>query len=128
MLDPHHAQQFAAAWLAAWNSHELEAILSHYAPDVRFHSPFIARLAGAPSGCLVGTAALRPYFATALAAYPELHFVPITVLPGADSVTLLYRSVNQLLAAEVMVLDDHHRATQVRAHYRPLADVPDWPR
>ena len=72
---------------------------------------------GNPDGTLAGVAALRDYFARALAAYPDLHFALLEVLPGAGSVVLLYRSVNGLLAAEMMELDDSGRVTRVRAHY-----------
>ncbi len=30
---------FAQEWLNAWNSHDLEAIMAHYAEDVIFYSP-----------------------------------------------------------------------------------------
>jgi ketosteroid isomerase-like protein len=42
MLEPSRAERFAADWIAAWNSHDLDVILSHYADDVVFHSPRIA--------------------------------------------------------------------------------------
>ncbi len=34
------AAAFAREWLAAWNSHDLERILSHYATGIVFLSPF----------------------------------------------------------------------------------------
>ena len=112
-----NANQFAEEWFAAWNSHDLDRILAHYHPEVRFTSPFVQRLMGNADGTLAGVDALREYFARALAAYPDLHFPPLAVLPGAGSVVLLYRSVNGLLAAEMMELDAAGRVTRVRAHY-----------
>ena len=38
------ARQFAREWVDAWNAHDLERILSHYAPDVVLRSPVAARL------------------------------------------------------------------------------------
>jgi ketosteroid isomerase-like protein len=32
------AQAFADEWIAAWNSHDLDRVLSHYAPEVVFLS------------------------------------------------------------------------------------------
>ena len=36
------ADSFAREWVAAWNDHDLDAVLSHYADGVVFHSPRIA--------------------------------------------------------------------------------------
>ena len=40
------ARAFARDWVAAWNSHDLDRILSHYAEDVEFRSPFVVALTG----------------------------------------------------------------------------------
>lgn len=111
------AKTFAAEWIAAWNAHDLDRILSHYADDVRFTSPFVQRITGQQDGVVQGIPALRAYFEAALKAYPELHFDLITVLAGVHSVTLYYRSVKNFLAAEVMVFDSHGRISSVLAHY-----------
>lgn len=99
-------QRFAAGWIEAWNSRDLERILRHYADDVEFTSPFVTQLTGDAAGCLRGKAALRDYFARGLKAYPELKFELQHVLGGVDGCTLVYRSVNGLLAAETMTFDD----------------------
>jgi hypothetical protein len=39
------------------------------------------------------------------------------VFRGIDSVTLVYESVNGLLAAETMILDHHHHVSRVLAQY-----------
>ena len=36
------AKRFAREWIEAWNSHDLDAILSHYATDVVLTSPVAA--------------------------------------------------------------------------------------
>ena len=111
------AKQFAAEWLDAWNSHDLDRILAHYADNIEFYSPFVAKALGEPSGKVSGKDHLGAYFARALAAYPELHFDLFTVLVGVKSVTLHYRSVNRLIAAEVMLFDDRGKVATVLAHY-----------
>ncbi len=121
MLTPEQADRFAHEWLAAWNAHDLERILAHYAEDVEFTSPFIVRVLGDPAGLVRGKAALRSYFARGLAAYPELWFTLRRVYPGVRSVVLEYESVNALLAAEVMELDAHGEIRRVQAHYRAPA-------
>ena len=54
---------WAQDWIAAWNSRSRKRILSHYADEVEFHSPFVARLLGKRRSCLKGIGALRDYFA-----------------------------------------------------------------
>lgn len=98
------ARQFAREWITAWNSHDLEAILAHYADDAEFTSPFVAKLAGNQSGQLCGKTALRDYFSEGLARYPGLQFELQHVLWGVRNVTVVYRSVNNLIAAESMTL------------------------
>ena len=69
-----NAKQFADDWIADWNSHSLDAILSHYSPDVVLTSPVAARILNDPSGTVRGKAALKNYFKLGLEAYPNLHF------------------------------------------------------
>lgn len=111
------AQHLASQWVEAWNAHDLDAILSHYAENIEFTSPFVVKLTGDSSGTLHGKAALRDYFSRGLSAYPDLHFDLLRVLAGVDSVTLYYRSVNGLYAAETMQLGPDGLVTRVLAHY-----------
>jgi hypothetical protein len=117
MLTADETHQLAHDWIEAWNDHDLERILSHYADEVVFSSPFIQKIGTSPSGAIVGTEALRAYFQTALARYPTLTFRLGAVFRGIDSITLLYESVNGLQAAETMILDEHHRVSRVLAQY-----------
>ena len=118
-MDSDVYRRFAEEWVASWNSHDLERILSHYAEDVVYRSPFVAQLQGVPDGVLVGKPALRAYVQAGLQRYPELRFVGPRVFAGAGSLVLEYESVNGLLAAETFVLDRDGRACQVFCHYRP---------
>ena len=111
------AQDFATQWINAWNSHDLDSILSHYADDIEFTSPFVIRLSGDQSGTLHGKDALRAYFQTGLDAYPDLKFELLDVFSGVGSLTLHYRSVNNLTAAEVMIFDENGKVAKVLAHY-----------
>lgn len=105
-------------WVEAWNRHDLDAIMAHYAVDVAFTSPFVVALAHEPTGTLRGSEALRAYFSKALTAFPNLYFHLLDVLVGVGSVTLYYRSVKDRLAAEVMHIDDCGKITRVEVHYR----------
>jgi ketosteroid isomerase-like protein len=118
MLTAQDAARFADEWFAAWNDHDLEAILGHYADDVEFVSPFVAILNDDPTGVVRGTDGLRAYFARAFERFPDLRFEPLDVLVGVDSVTLSYISVGGRRAAEVMTLGPDGRVVRVLAHYR----------
>ena len=120
MLTAGEAHELAHRWIEAWNDHDLERILAHYADDVVFSSPFIRKLGTNPSGSVVGRAALLAYFKSALEKYPALTFRLHTVFCGIDTVTLVYESVNGLLAAETMVLNQHNQVSRVLAQYDKL--------
>jgi hypothetical protein len=117
VIDQERADRLAAEWVAAWNAHDLDAIMGHYADDVTFASPFVAALAGEQSGVIHGREALRAYFARGLEAYPDLHFDLHAALPGVSSVALHYRSVGDREAIEVMELDAAGAVVRVSAHY-----------
>src|SRR6478752_5735006 len=89
-------EQHAREWIEAWNAHDLERILAHYADDVELISPFVARLAGQSDATVRGKEALRDYVRRGLTAYPTLHFEFIRLYAGVRSCVLEYRSVNNL--------------------------------
>lgn len=109
---------FGEAWVRAWNAHDLEEVLSHYDDNIVFYSPFIKKINNDPNGCIRGKENLRAYFSKALVAYPELHFELYHILEGVNSVVLYYKSVNNLLSAEMMVLNEKGLVSEVRAHYK----------
>lgn len=111
------AKQFAREWIAAWNSHNLNAILSHYREEVVLISPVAAKLLGDSSGTVRGKAALRAYFAKGLEAYPELRFDLLDVMQGLSSIVLCYKNQNGTKTAEFMELDDSGKVTRVVANY-----------
>ncbi|MCC3156701.1 nuclear transport factor 2 family protein [Hymenobacter sp. 15J16-1T3B] len=111
------ATAFARDWVDSWNAHDLERIMAHYAEELDFSSPLIQQLGADASGVLRTKTALRAYFATGLARYPDLQFELRQVLPGVQSVVLYYRSINDWPAAEYMELDAQARVRRVRAHY-----------
>lgn len=107
----------AREWIEAWNSHDLERILSHYAGDAVLMSPFAEQLTAAGDGAVRGQAALREYFARALATYPDLRFELFRVYPGLSSCVVEYRSVKGLRAAETMEFGSDGKVVRVLAHY-----------
>ena len=111
------ANRLAQAWIEAWNRHDLDAIVHHYATDVEFTSPFVTALSGEPSGTIHGREPLKEYFRKGLRAYPDLRFELIHTLIGVDSLLLYYRSVKGLLAAEMMLINGEGQIQTVRVHY-----------
>jgi ketosteroid isomerase-like protein len=114
------AQEFAEEWYEAWNTHDLDRILSHYRDDVTLRSPLAAVITGREEGIVVGRDALASYFSRGLEAYPDLRFEPLALFVGVGSVVLHYRSTRGLLTAEVMGLDRDLRVMTVMAHYDRL--------
>lgn len=117
MLTSTEAHALAHRWIAAWNDHDLDRILAHYAREIVFSSPFVRQIGASASGTIVGISALHAYFAAALVRYPTLTFRLRGVFGGIDSLTLVYESVNGLLAAETLILNSQHRVICVLAQY-----------
>jgi len=68
------ALKFGKSWVEAWNSHDLNKILSHYTDDFEMTSPVIKQLTKEQSGSLKGKEAIRNYWAKALEMHPDLKF------------------------------------------------------
>ena len=117
MLTAGNASQFAEEWIAAWNNHDLDRIVAHYADDIIFSSPLVASVGGVASGTLSGREELRVYFKAALSKFPSLRFELRTVFHGTDALTIVYKSVNDLLAAETMLLSEDFQVKRVWAQY-----------
>jgi ketosteroid isomerase-like protein len=43
-MDHDWARQFCESWVAAWNAHDLERVLSHFSDDIVFSSAVAAQL------------------------------------------------------------------------------------
>ena len=117
MLTESSVRQFADDWVRAWNSHDLDAIMSHYAPEIILTSPAAARLLNDPSGVVAGKSALRSYFARGLEAYPNLAFELLDVMWGLSSVILYYKNQKGTKTGEFMELDTNFKVTRVVANY-----------
>ena len=117
VIDPKWAIDFAEEWIAAWNSHDLERIFSHYTDDFEMVSPLIIQRMGEPSGRLRGKDRIRPYWQQGLAAQPPLRFELVDLFVGVDSVTIHYRSLGRGMAAEVLTVNAEGKTIHGVAHY-----------
>jgi len=98
------ARTFAEEWIAAWNNHDLDRILSHYAPEIVVLSPIAEARLG--NGRVVGREELRRYWGLGLAAQPDLAFDLIDVYAGHHALTLNYRNHRGNLVAETCEFND----------------------
>ncbi len=117
MITIQFAQKFAQEWVDAWNSHNLDRIVSLCADDIEVTSPFIGDLAQEPSGTLKGKEKIRAYWAKALERYPDLHMKLIEVLMGVDSITVYHHGVQGKRVADVLFFDGNHQVIRDIAHY-----------
>ena len=110
------AEKFSKEWIEAWNSHDIDKILSHYTEDFEMSSPLIESRMGITSGTLKGKEAVREYWCLGLQKQPDLHFETINVCLGANSITINYKGPNGL-SAETFFLNHEGKAYRAYAHY-----------
>jgi steroid delta-isomerase-like uncharacterized protein len=82
---------------AAWNGHDLDAIMAEHTPDSVFHLH-----AGGPEAA--GIQAVRDAFAATLAQWPDIHFAAEDIRTGADHATLRW-TVTATLATPIELPD-----------------------
>lgn len=117
MITEEEARSFAAEWIDAWNSHDLERILTHYAEDVVLISPAAANLLNDPSGTVKGKPALRAYFKRGLEVHTQLRFELIETMWGLSSVVLHYANQRGTKSGEFMEFDSEGKIVRVVANY-----------
>jgi predicted ester cyclase len=111
------AWNLANHWVAAWNAHDLDSIMTHYDDAIELTSPIAAQLLGTSEGKVVGKTNLRSYFQRGLEAYPELHFRLEDVLWGVNSVVLYYTNQKGTRTGEFIELSEAGKAVRVVANY-----------
>jgi ketosteroid isomerase-like protein len=117
-LQASFARAFAQDWVDAWNSHDLERILSHYDDEMRLVSPVALKLLNNGDGVVQGKAALREYFRRGLDAFPNLHFDLIDVLWGVETIVVYYANkVRGNKTAEVIQMSPAGKVSKVWANY-----------
>ena len=111
------AQQFAAEWIAAWNAHDIDAVLAHYADDFTMTTPMIQKLLGIPSGTLQGKRAVGDYWRAALQKIPDLQFSIIETTCGVDTVSIYYHAVLGRRAIETFFFNAEGKVYKALATY-----------
>lgn len=119
-MDHQDALEFAREWEAAWNSHDLDRILEHYADDVVFESPYIRHRLGTESGSVEGKDQLRAYWAAGLKRDPRLKFIVVDVRLSVDTVVINYRNHLGNRVAEVLKFREGQIAWGCGAYADPV--------
>lgn len=103
MSMPNDIAAFVKAWEEAWNAHDLERLLAHFAADVVFASPVASRLVPESGGVIRGRDALRSYWARGVELIPELRFEVRAYSVGIDAVVITYANQAGGVVNEVLI-------------------------
>jgi hypothetical protein len=109
------------SWIDAWNRHDLDAIMTHYADDVLFASRVVVELGGDLDGTIRGKTALRELFARGLHADPSLHFSPIHSFHGVADHALHYIGFRRRHVIEIHRLNAVQQIIEARAYHGDVA-------
>ena len=112
-----NAKDFAAEWIASWNSHDLNRILSHYSENFEITTPMIKMALGIETGTLKGKKDIGKYWHEALKKVPDLKFELKEVAESINSIAIYYKSVMDKMAIEVMLFDGKGKVSKAIAHY-----------
>lgn len=116
MLDESFYEEFAAKWLAAWNAHDLEGILSRYEEAFEFSSPVLA-MVNPPSGGGSMAASRTTLLVQGVLRTTRLGFFrPIKVLKAIQSLVILYEGLGGKLCAEFCAFSNNGNVAMSHAH------------
>jgi ketosteroid isomerase-like protein len=105
-MEAEFALKFAEEWQTAWNAHDVDRILAHYADDVVFQSPYVAHRFQEPAGEVHGKDELRSYWSSGLEQQPDLRFTVDDVRVSVDTLVINYRNQNGHAVSEVLRFRD----------------------
>jgi ketosteroid isomerase-like protein len=112
MIDRAWAERYAREWAANWQAKDLDAILSHYSPDIVFRSPRISVVLGIERTSVSGLQELRNYWLKALERAKEIRFDIEDVGVGSNALTILYRNQRGDHVAETLVFGEGHKVVE----------------
>lgn len=111
--------EFAVTLVAAWNAHDLDAVVSHYHPDAEVTSPIAAAHVPGSFGTVRGVGALRMYWGAAIGPGSRLRLDLVDVLETLYGCTILSRDHRGHLVAETVVRDREGLVTAAVVACRP---------
>jgi len=99
-------RRIAEQWFAAFNTHDLEALLELYDDDAQHYSPKLKLRQPETQGYIKGKQALRLWWSDAFERLPGLQYIPTTFTADNERVIMEYvRKVpgeDDMLVAEVL--------------------------
>jgi len=114
---PTQLRELAEHWIAAWNAHDLDAIMSHYAADVEFEVATAVVRFNRADGKLHGASELREHFRRGLEKVPELRFELEQVFFAPGGYAALYRRENGNRVVDAVELDGEAKVKRATAYY-----------
>lgn len=118
MITFEFAKEFATEWIEAWNSHDLDRILSHYTDDFSITTPMAAKLYPQSKGIVRGKDDVRKYWTIGLERIPNLQFELIELLVGIDGITIYYiNTATNKRAAEVLIFNEYLEVYKINVYY-----------
>jgi len=115
-LNYEEARRLARSWCEAWSKGDLDAVMRHYADDVKFSSPTVIKRLGIVNGWIEGKARLREHFAVGIRA-PGLRFEFVDVLLGVGGMCIVYKRETGAVVVDVIELDANGKGKVVQAFY-----------
>ncbi len=116
-VDKTFPEKFAREWIDAWNSHDLDEIMSHYADEIEYVSPLVVERYDDVTGTITTKEKLREYVAIGLTANPKLKFELVQVLLGVRGFTLYYKNARGGHSTEYFELNGERKVVKVIATY-----------
>jgi hypothetical protein len=83
-------EQIATEWLAAFNAHDLEKLLSLYDDNAKHFSPKLKLRQPATNGLISSKNALRAWWADAFERLPKLHYAVVSLTADEQKVFMEY--------------------------------------
>jgi hypothetical protein len=119
-ISQEEAEVRASRWAAAWNSGDVEEVLSHFHANTIFRSPVAASVVG--TGEIRGKEELRSYWREALRRIGDLQFTVFRVMWDSErrEMMVLYRAKlgdTTKRVCERMVLDSDGLVVEAEAFY-----------
>jgi hypothetical protein len=116
-MDIEFANLFAEQWIDAWNSHDIEKIISHYSAELEFKSPLIIERYSDPSGTIYNREKLKEYFLIGITNNPSLKFKFKQLLVGINSLTLYYKNARGGETAEYFEFNSNKKIVKCMSCY-----------
>ncbi|MBK6754162.1 MAG: nuclear transport factor 2 family protein [Flavobacteriales bacterium] len=110
MFAEHPNKLIARRWFAAFNAHDLEALLALYADDAQHFSPKLKVRQPETNGLILGKAALRAWWRDAFDRLPSLRYDVVKLTADEEQVFMEYtrhvQGEEDLRVGEVLEIRD----------------------